>query len=78
MTLLSMVVIVLVIIIQAIAKSKKILLVFPIFFSLLFLTVIFLNGDFGTITTRYILFLVILWSLFIYKTYLINLNNVPK
>lgn len=78
MTYFSLTVIVLTIIIQISTKSKKILLFIPIFFSSLFIIAIFLNTDFGTITTQYILFLVILWSLFIYKTYRLNINNVPK
>ena len=53
MTLLSLTVIVLAIIIQVSTKSKKILFFIPTFFSSLFIIVIFLNTDFGTIQGQF-------------------------
>ena len=75
---LSILVMILMILIQVYSKSKKLLLFIPIFFSLLFVLVsIFSSEGLGILTKPYILFLIILWSLLIYKTYK-NLITVPK
>lgn len=75
---LSIVVIILLILVQAITKSNKTLLFLPIFFSTLIIIALFLKMDFGILTKPYILFLTILWGLYFYKAYKFNLNNVPK
>ena len=75
---LSILVMFLLILIQVNSKSKKLLLFIPIFFSLLFVLASGFSSDgLGTLTKPYIMFLIILWSLLIYKSYK-KLNTVPK
>lgn len=64
---LSLGIMVLVIVIQVLSKSKTMNLFLPIFFTLLTIVPILLKIDFGLLKIPYIIFLLILWIVFTYK-----------
>lgn len=61
------------IVIQLLAKSKKVFMFFPIFFSVVFLVAVIaaliFNFELGTIIEPYIVFLIILWVIAVYKLF---------
>lgn len=63
----SLGIMVLVILFQVFSKSKNMNLFLPIFFTLLTIVPILLKTDFGLLTIPYIIFLLILWIVFMYK-----------
>ncbi|GEM_PF-3843682 len=57
------------IVIQLLAKSKKVFMFFPIFFLVAVIAALIFNFELGTIIEPYIVFLIILWVIAVYKLF---------
>jgi len=57
------------IVIQLLAKSKKVFMFFPIFFLVAVIAALIFNFELGTIIEPYIVFLIILWIIAVYKLF---------